>query len=74
VPQVRIQLFSRELGPGRKTVSYDDRSPFVSGLGDQFIESKGYKSLIARGLGSGSFSTGPIELGIPLAEAREASN
>ena len=56
-----VDALSRELGSERKTLGYDS-SPFVGGLGDQFVESQGYKSLIARGLGSGSFSTGPIEL------------
>lgn len=31
-------------------------------LGDQFVKSEGYKGLMARGLGSGQFSTGPIDL------------
>ena len=30
--------------------------------GQQFVESKGYKTLIERGLGSGAFSTGQIEV------------
>src|SRR5262245_28112380 len=34
----------------------------LSGPGDQFIESDNYKALIARGLGSGQFSTGQVEL------------
>ena len=32
------------------------------GPGDQFIQSKGYKDLLARGLGSGAFSTGQVEV------------
>ena len=34
----------------------------VKSLGDQFIESKGYKSLMDRGLGGQEWSSGPIEL------------
>ena len=58
--QVRREVddFSRQLGHGRKGFE----SSSAGGLGDQFIESKGYKDLINRGLGSGTFSTGPIEL------------
>ncbi len=53
-----VDQFSRQLGHGRKGFE----SSSAGGLGDQFIESKGYKDLINRGLGSGTFSTGPIEL------------
>ena len=34
----------------------------VKSLGDQFIESKGYKGLIERGMHGGEWSSGPIEL------------
>lgn len=61
--QLEAKQFSKTMqAPKGDGVEVVGKSPAqVKSLGDQFIESKGYKDLLARGL-SGNFSTGQIEL------------
>lgn len=70
---VKVQDEAKERGKGLEIaddaeVKLVDRSDSeVKSLGDQFIESKGYKSLIEGGMTGGNWSSGPIELKATLA-------
>lgn len=63
---LEMEDLSRNLGPQfsdfNRDVEVVEKSPEeVKSLGEQFIESKGYKDLLERGL-TGEFATGPVEL------------
>jgi HK97 family phage major capsid protein len=67
-----VDSLSKDLGPqfsDFKEVEVRDRhsESEVKDLGDQLIESKGYKELLEGGMSGGNWSSGPIELKATLA-------
>lgn len=62
-----MEGLSKNLGPqfgdfGRDVEVKEKTTEEVKSLGEQFIESKGYKDLMERGLQGSDWSTGPVEL------------
>jgi HK97 family phage major capsid protein len=61
-----VDAISKNMGAeftnfGREVEVVEKKAEEIIDLGEQFIESKGYKELMSKGL-SGEFSSGPIEL------------
>src|SRR5215204_1119730 len=58
--KAQVEETMRKFGGGGDVRSVSDDA--FGGLGDQFVKSANYKSLMTRGLGSGVWSTGEVEL------------